>query len=346
MNILPISMSEINRQNYSLRNIKKSNDKSREVYENAPSIYYPTFGYCEPHMKMMRTLNESITKSINKNYADYINALKVVADYKSKLSKIEEVQRKAAQLITQYASYEYSVAEVIPSYALECSSETMNAIKQTGIFDTPKDILLTIANIPKLDTKPGIDKYTGKEYTPEQTRKSRANSQLYSTVIMLDLLDKKISSSELTEDEKLLVMNMRASVFDTISSIYGKDAYSRIQKLKMMGKDASIEDKRASLRLLEEFDQKAKDLDFGEDFYNNLNKLLKHSETFGTDIQEAFTERTASVPVVKLSYHTHPQNVEHIHPHEHTHEHTHEYSHEYMHEHGIAHTHDEKLIKH
>ena len=343
MRILPISLSNINKK-HNVRKIDEPKDNITVLSDK--THYYPSFGYCDVHISTMKTLNESVKNSISKNFADYNKTLAELNDYKSKLAKIEQAGRKAAQLITQYSSYEYSIAEVIPSYALECSTELMAAIKQTGIFETPENILLTIANIPKLETTAGIDVHTKKPYTTEQTGKSRANSQLYATVIMLDLLDKKLSSSKFSDDEIQLITSMRNSVLDKISSIYGKDAYSRIQKLKMMGKDAAIEDKRASLRLLEEFDGKARDLDYDEAFYKNLDKLLKHSETLGTTIKDAFTEDTVAVPVIRLSYHTHPQELhDHEHIHEHTHDHIHEhgYSHEYMHQHGIEHMHKKEL---
>ena len=305
--------------------------------KNLKTSVNPAFGYCEPHMRLMRTLNESIQKSINTNFAEYRKVQMECSDYMAKLQNMEQMHKKAAQLITQYANYEYSMAEVIPSYALECASDVMTAINNTQIFGTPQDILLTIANIPKLSTVAAVDNNTGKAYTPEQARKSRANSQLYSTVILLDLLDKSISSAKLNKDEKHLVLSMRQAVLSSINSVYGDDAYNRIKTLKMMGKDASTEDKRASLELMKDFDNKAKDLNFGDNFYKNLDKLLKHKETLGTEIEDAFTDKIMKTPPVMLRYHTHPQMSEQTHEHIHTHD--------YMHQHGIPHTHQHEEIR-
>ena len=341
MQILPITSIQTNYQKYN--KINKSTPQTHCTNIGYANIY-PTFGYCEPHMRMMRTLNGSLYQSVCKNFAEYSEALQASKNYMAKLELIEKSQRKAAQLLTQYASYEYSLAEVIPSYALECASELKSAIESTQIFSNPKDVLVTIGNIPKLATRAGIDKHTGKEYTVVQTLKSRANSQLYSTAIMLDILDKSIKTSSLPEEEQTLVLEMRDTVLRSISSIYGEDAYARIQKLKMMGSDASIEDKRASLNILQEFDSKAKELDFGREFYENLDKLIKHKETFGTDIDEAFTGTETRIPPVVLAYHTHPQEAMHTHEHTHTHEHEDEHSHEYMHTHGIPHTHNDEVL--
>jgi len=327
------------------QNYYQSRRKNITDIQSNNSIKYsnPGFGYCDIHQGRMKTANENIRKTISQKFAEYGKIRESFVNYTQKLEFMKNAHQQVALLATQYANYQYSLAEVIPSYALESSSELMKAIEETQVFETPEEILLTIANIPKIETASGVDINTGKAYTQEQLKKSRASSQLYSTSLLLDLLDKKLTTTKLDRSKKALISNMRKSIIDSISSVYGVDAYTRIQKLKMMGPNASIEDKKASLNLLQEFDNIARDLDFGRDFYKNLDKLLKYQETTGIDLENSLTRALEHFPKVILHYHTHPQGSTHSH-HEHSHPHTH--THEEMHRYGIEHTHDlEKKIE-
>lgn len=301
--------------------------------------YVPSFGYCEPHMRLMKTLNNKFADAISSVFQQYEEAQKQSNLYNNKLKISDNSHKTAAQMLAQYANYQYSMAEVIPSYAMESAPEIAEALSKTTIFTNPVDIMLTLNNIQNLETQTGIDKNTGKPYAQEQMRKSKANTQLYSTVLLLETLDKNLSISDIDDETKSRILGLRKNVMNSISDIYGEDAFDRIQKLKKMGSNASVEDKRASLNLVKEFDEKAQELVFADEFNEKLQNLVDYINRKENRTTETRNDDSVKAPVVTLKYHTHPQNMEHDHNHEHDHHHHNDLSHEQMHERGINHSH-------
>ena len=311
--------------------------------QNLPIFFYkPSFGYCEPHMRLMSTLNNQFANAVNSIISKRDEVLDFAKARQQKIDENNSIYKLSAQMLAQYANYQYSMAEVIPSYAMESAPEVAAALTRTTVFTNPVDIMLVLKNIPELQTAEGFDKNTGKPYTDEQMRKSKANTQLYTSVLLLEMLDKNLEKSELDKKAKSMIVTLRQSVLDSISSIYGSDAYERIQVLKKMGKNASIEDKRKSLDLVREFDEKAQALNFGSVFNEKLNELINHINTVENRINEVDKNtQEVKIPTVKLMYHTHPEGMEHSHSHDHCH-HDHEHdglTHEQMHQLGIEHSH-------
>lgn len=345
MNIVAVSPFN-HKINYKKSNDKKCTDNTTNIdvkKYNLPIFFYkPSFGYCEPHMRLMSTLNDQFTTAINSVISQRDKFLLLAQARQQKIDENNNIHKLSAQMLAQYANYQYSMAEVIPSYAIESAPEIAAALTRTTVFTNPVDIMLVLKNIPELQTKEGFDKNTGKPYTDEQMRKSKANTQLYTSVLLLEMLDKNIEKSKLDEKAKSIIAALRQSVLDSISSIYGSDAYDRIQVLKKMGKNASIEDKRKSLDLVREFDEKAQELSFGSDFNEKLKELITHINTVENRTNEVVKNtQDIKIPTVKLMYHTHPQGMEHSHSHDHTH-HDHEHNdltHEQMHQLGIEHSH-------
>jgi len=284
----------------------------------------------------MKTLNDKFANAINIAFTEYEKARGEANNYLNKLTIGDNFHKMAAHMVAQYANYQYSKAEVIPSYAIESAPEVVAALSKTKVFSNPVDIVLSIDNIQNLKTKVGIDKNTGKPYTQEQMRKSRANTQLYSTIMLIEMLDKNLSASDLKPEAKEMILDLRKSVIDSISEIYGEDAFDRIQVLKKMGSNPSVEDKRKSLKLVREFDEKAKELKFDDNFNKKLENLVNYLNVIENRTEEAQINVDISVPTVTLMYHTHPQHEEHSHKHTNTDSH----NHDYMHEHGIEHTHN------
>ena len=289
-----------------------------------PRLYYtPSFGYCEPHMRLMKSLNDKFAITIESVFAEYENARNIENNYNAKLATNDNSHKMAAQMLAQYVNYQYTMAEVIPSYALESAPELAEALSKTKIYTNPVDIILTINNIQTLKSKTGIDKNTGKPYTEEQMRKSKANTQLYSAVLLVEMLDKNLAESDSALEVKNRVLRLRNKVLNSICDIYGVDAFERIQKLKTMGSNANIEDKRASLRLMKEFDEKAQELVFGSDFNEELENLVNYINQKENRTAVSKDETSFQVPVVTLKYHTHSQEISsgHNHNHEHGYEH-------------------------
>ena len=334
-------------KNYFNNNQKKSNNKNPNIQypqmmtQNA--YYMPSFGYCDIHMRLMNTLNDKFANTINSVFNTRNNIINsILSNRENKTNKNNQAHKLAAQMIGQFANYQYSMDEVIPSYAIASSVQVAAALSKSQIFTNPVDIMLTINNLQNIETKDGIDKNTGRPYTDEQMRKSKANTQLYSTVIMLELLDKNLENSNLDEKTKLNLKDLRAMVIGSIEKIYGKDAYNRIQILKEMGLDASVEDKRKSLDLVKEFDEKAQELKFSSEFDEKLDELINYinkkenrTKEYNNNIKEI------KIPVITLKYHTHPHEHSHNNTDVSEHEHNHYHTHEEMHEKGIEHTHQE-----
>lgn len=341
MNIASIGVKNyqntIQRNDYLKRN-NNSSDSQGSSHE-LPNFYYaPSFGYCEPHMRLMKTLNEKFANAIGTTFSEYEKMLGEANKYLSKFKIGDESNKMATQTLAQYANYQYSMAEVIPSYAMETAPEVVATLLKTKIFSNPIDIMLNINNIQKLETAVGVDKNTGKLYTEEQARRSKANTQLYSTVMLLEMLDKNMPAANLTGKSQEMLTELRKSVLNSISKIYGDDAYDRIQILKKMGLDASTENKRKSLELVKEFDEKAQELTFSEDFNKKLEELINYQNEIENRTKEVQMDSSLSAPVVTLKYHTHAQEHDHDHAPKYTAKSPH--SHEEMHEHGIPHTHE------
>ena len=347
MNITPISL-----RNYQLTNPKNDypnktiNKSNNFTISNMPNHYYgPSFGYCEGHTHLMKTLNGKFANAIKTVFEEYEKVLGEAAKSHSKLKVSDDGHKLATQMLAQYTNYQYSMAEVIPSYAMETAPEVAAALSKIKAFSNPVDIMLNISNIPKLQTKVGIDKNTQKMYTAEQSRKSRANTQLYSTIMLIEMLDKNIAISNLNTKSKDMISELRASALDSISKIYGEDVFDRIQVLKKMGLNASNDDKKKSLALVKEFDEKAQELKFSDDFNKKLEELINYQNTIENRTVETQVDIPISIPVVTLKYHTHPQKLENIVPVD-TQKHSRErtvddpHSHEYMHEHGMEHAHN------
>ena len=113
-------------------------------------------------------------------------------------------------------------------------------------------------------------------------------------------------------------------VNNSLDGIYGKDTVKRILELSDIGDNPTLEQKQASVRLIEEFDNKAKELTFTEEFEKELQDLIDSENIrLGKTIENTGVGLQSSVEI-KLAYHTHAHQHEgHVHDHHHRHHHHH-----------------------
>ena len=154
-------------------------------------------------------------------------------------------------------------------------------------------------------------------------------------MVLIENLDKNLEIFPLSEKVKAKIIDIRSNVLSSISNIYGNEAFDKIQLLKQMGENASIEKKKQSLQLLKEFDSKARELNWDQDFYSELTQLIDYINTSENRQEKSSLDINLPVPSVVMKYHTHPEGHQHSHSH-----HVDEHSHEYMHEHNIEHNHE------
>lgn len=319
MRIFPITTQHFYVKNYN-RNISSHFEEKKDCGRNFYTGDKISFKWCTPHIQAYSDLNnkfESTIKKLLEKEAKILNDITQKNLLKeTKYSLLDNAAAKATQLFSQYCNMQYTVAEMLPSYALATNKSLLDSIKQMEVFNDPVKTLIAINNVTKINTKAGIDKNTGKEYTKTQTEKAKAGTQLYVTAIMLEQLRNQIEQIE-NPQAKQQVMQLYGMVNDSIDSIYGKGTLDRIIALSAIGPNPTHEQKVASVKLIEEFDKNGQILVFSKEFEEGLKALIENEnirlektiENTGTGIN-SFVE-------IKLAYHTHAHNDQEHHHHHH-----------------------------
>lgn len=302
MKISPINV-------YYNNNHNKQFDKNRKTLNNTTNVSNKniSFGWCWPHIRAMESLNDKFKVKLN-NIINQENQIKSSIQSLNKLKQtkysiLDESSAKATELFAKYCNIQYTMSEMLPSYALKQNQELQKLISEYETLNNPVNLLISINNITKLNMEAGIDKNTMKKYTPEQTRKAKAGTQLYTTILLMEQLEKNINSEKDPLCRELFTILKR-----DIDSIYGENTYERVISLSRTGKSITLEQKRASLNLIKEFDEKSKPLTLSKDFTEKLNQYIENKnieenrtiENTGIGMKDAF--------VLKIAYHTHPHN--------------------------------------
>ena len=270
--------------------------------------------------KMQPITEISDALGIPEEYLEQYGKYKAKVDYNllknTKYSLLDNAAAKATQLFSQYCNMQYTVAEMLPSYALSTNKSLLESIKQMEVFQDPIKTLIAINNVTKINTKAGIDKNTGKEYTKTQTEKAKAGTQLYVTAFMLSQLKDQIEQMEDSET-KLQITKMFNLVNESIDNIYGKGTLDRIIALSDIGLNPTVEQKIASVKLIEEFDKNGRVLEFSEEFEQELENLIKNENLrLGKSVENTGVGMTSAMEI-KLAYHTHSHNHQEHHHHHH-----------------------------
>ena len=312
MYILPISGTNNYYANCSVNRFNQLNKKS------------PSFGWCTPHIKSMEELNNKFSYAVN-NALKHIEANRVEINKKNlakntRYSLLDAAASKTAQLFSQYSNMQYTVAEMLPTYALRMNSSLISNIKKLYTVNDPIMTLITINDVTKMNMEAGIDKHTGKPYTQEQLLKAKSGTKLYTTVILLQQIEKTIDSIE-NKEVKNKVQNLYDMVQASLNNIYGDNTYARILALSNIEGEITNDQKRASVSLIKEFDSKAADLSLPPEFEQRLKELIdseniRLGKTIMPDEQQYSTNLG-----IRVVYHTHPNEVSHSHEHHHEHPH-------------------------
>lgn len=272
---------------------------------------YISFGWCTPHIRAMQSLNENFNKAIQKilgaqniakNTIDGKNLFK-----KTQYSLLDKASAEAAKLFSQYCNAQYTVSEMLPSYALSMNKPLVDMIEKLDVLNNPINTLIAINDVMKIKMKAGIDNNTAKEYTEEQVKKAKAGTQLYTTVMLVEKINQHLNNAALTEISREKVKCLTNMIHSAIDSLYGKDTYRRIMELSKIGENPTFVQKQASINLIKEFDEKAQELTLPKEFEEELQDLIDYQnnvegktiQNSGTGVKDDFA--------LKLSYHTHPQ---------------------------------------
>lgn len=284
-------------------------DNKKQLMSTFPKSYI-SFGWCTPHTRAMESLNTSFNKAIQKILGAQ-NIAKSTIDGKNLFKKtqyslLDKASAEAATLFSQYCNTQYTVSEMLPSYALSMNKPLINMMEESDVLNNPINTLISINNVMKLKMKAGIDKNTAKEYTEEQVKKAKAGTQLYTTVMLIEKIKQHVNDAALTEISKDKVKGLTAMIHSAIDSIYGKDTYQRIINLSKIGENPTLEQKQASINLIKELDAKAQELTLPEEFEKGLQDLINYQNNIeGKTIQNSGTGMNDDF-ALKLSYHTHP----------------------------------------
>lgn len=282
---------------------------------------YINFGWCVPHVQAMKNLNEQFNLAIQKTIRSQETA-KASIDAKNLFKQtqyglLDDASVKAAKLFAQYSNIQYSVAEMLPTYALSLNKPLIEMMDKMDGLNNPINTLITINNLTKLNMQGGIDKNTSKVYTPNQVKKAKSGTQLYATVLLLDRVKQQLNSCSFDSSSKSQIENLVSILESKIDNIYGKNTYERIMQLSKIGSNPTLEQKKASIALIREFDEKAQLLSLNGEFEDGLKAL----------IESANKQENKTIPNpgkgllggidLKLAYHTHPQEDVHHHHHHH-----------------------------
>jgi len=337
MILRPVTNYSINSNNFVQKHSKENQYKSagsqyddkNQLMSTFPKSYI-SFGWCWPHIKAMESLNANFNKaiqkvlgaqSIAKSTIDGKNLFK-----KTQYSLLDKASAEAATLFSQYCNTQYTVSEMLPSYALSMNKPLVDMMEESDVLNNPINTLISINNVMKLKMKAGIDKNTAKEYTEEQVRKAKAGTQLYTTVMLVEKIKQHVNDATLTEISKDKVKGLTNMIHSAIDSIYGKDTYQRIMNLSKIGENPTLEQKQASVNLIKELDAKAQELTLPEEFKKGLQDLIDYQNNVeGKTIQNSGSGMKDDF-ALKLSYHTHPHQkineettniTQEVHHHEH-----------------------------
>lgn len=310
---------------YTTRPTKTTNqqngNRSNNVELFATPKSYITFGWCMPHLQAMKDINKQFNQAVYKavkaqNAAiEDINAKKL--HQYTKYGLIDDACAKAAKMFAQYCNIQYSVAEMLPSYALSLNDPLIEMMEKLEGINNPVNTLITINNLTKLNMQGGIDKNTSKIYTTEQVKKAKAGTQLYTTVLLLDRVKQQLKTQNINSSVKLQTEELISILEGKIDKIYGENTYNRIMRLSNIGSNPTLEQKRASVALIQEFDQKAQQLSLSGEFEEKLQKLIDCANLEeGKTLPNQGKGLSGSVDL-KLAYHTHPHSQEIAHHHHH-----------------------------
>lgn len=299
---------------------KIKEDKYRsEVELSGMGRAYINFGWCMPHTHAMENLNQQFSQAVQKFIRNQELA-KASIEAKNLFKQtqyglLDDASAKASKMFAQYCNMQYSVAEMLPTYALSLNKPLIEMMDKMDGVNNPISTLITINNLTKLNMQGGIDKNTSKVYTPNQVMKAKAGTQLYTTVLLLDRIKQQLKTQNLNNSVKSQVESLVSLVETKINKIYGEQTYNRIMQLSNIGTNPTIEQKKASVALIQEFDQKSQLLSLKGDFEEGLQKLIEYAnQTEGKSIPNKGKGLTGNVDL-KLAYHTHPHAQEQVHHH-------------------------------
>lgn len=300
---------------------QKNDNRSNNVEFPAIPKAYITFGWCMPHMQAMKDINKQFNQAVYKALKaqdaaiENINARKL-HQYR-KYGLIDDACAKAAKMFAQYCNIQYSVAEMLPSYALSLNDPLTEMLEKLEGINNPVNTLITINNLTKLNMQGGIDKNTSKVYTPEQVKKAKAGTQLYTAVLLLDRIKQQLKTQDINPSVKLQTEDLISILEEKIDKIYGENTYNRIMSLSNIGSNPTLEQKRASVALIQEFDQKAELLSLNDEFEEKLQKLIDCANLEeGKTLPNQGKGLSGNIDL-KLAYHTHPHSQEIVHHHHH-----------------------------
>ena len=308
MNIMPVSSSFIRTNNYTFNRNKETKNIN--------------FGWCFPHIKAMETLNSKFENAVQKALAEQRAEISSIGRKnnikKTRYSLLDSTASKTAQLFSQYCNMQYTVAEMIPTYALRMNKSLLDGIADLEVMRDPVKTLIAINDVTKMKMNAGVDKNTGKVYTEEQLVKAKSGTQLYTVTLLLQQIKARVNMID-NPDTRREVTELSDIVKASVERIYGRNAYERIMALSNIEGEITTEQKKASVALISEFDSKAEELKLPQEFEQRLSRLIETENTRLGKTLEAEETKTGMDIGIKLSYHTHAAEGEHVHHHDHPH---------------------------
>ena len=162
--------------------------------------------------------------------------------------------------------------------------------------------------LDSISKKPIKDKNNGTDATDPRSATTVFITTNYPHLIHPDILSREGKAT------KISVGVPKNKDLVEVLSFYFKKMEETAQALR-----ALKEQKKASVALISEFDSKAEELKLPQEFEERLSRLIETENTRLGKTIEAEETKTGMDIGIKLSYHTHAAEGEHVHHHDHPH---------------------------
>ena len=137
-----ISVSNYNYNPRTNLNTKKINNPQKQQTRQI------NFGWCVPHLHYSETLNKQFEAGVKKILDGQKKALENIENLnklkQTRYSLLDDTAAKATQMFSQYCNKQYTVAELLPTYALSLNKSLIPYLQEMLAVKDPINNLIAI----------------------------------------------------------------------------------------------------------------------------------------------------------------------------------------------------------